>query len=190
MPKQPVPNPYGEQISKLVGYMEKAGFDDAEDRNDMYDFVAGELATFPEYVNTVAHNQAKMPLVYALYDGQELRDRITEMDTRRHNVHETAISAINTLNRYGERLGMGKVFDVDTTDRQAVADFAGAYTSAMFDEGQHKTMDEIVLQNGRKEYDASSQASRSRLEQFNQRLGSKYDDIMQNGGSDGPSYHY
>ena len=115
------------------------------DKDDALEFMSRQLMTFPDYVNCVIKEQVLMPIYSYKYEGQDYRDAVQSLDRGRRISHDAAISSVNILNRFSERLGLGKFADVDTSNRYAVADFCGAFTLETFDKGIGKTMDEAAL---------------------------------------------
>lgn len=118
---------------------------DTEFKKMACDMIGDALSRFPEYVNTVVTYQVQMPLIYAHYDGQELRDRVTELDMSRHNAHECAISSVDQLNRLCGQFGLEPFSTVDTTNRTAVADFAGEFVNETYNNAIGGTMDSLTL---------------------------------------------
>lgn len=149
---------------RLMTYMDKEGelvkavvasggapmFDSKE---EALEFIGDTLKAFPNYVNTVVAYNVKIPLIYARYDGEELRDRVVRLDTERHNAHEVAIGAVNIMNRVCEKMGLPPFAEVDTTNRAAVADFAGRFVNETYRGDRGGDMDSVAQL--REEYDAN-----------------------------------
>lgn len=100
-----------------------------------YDFIDEYLKKFAEYVSTVVEYERAMPALLARYGGEELKEKISETDSRRHAAHEAAISAVNIINRACQKLGLPPFADIDTADRRAVAEFCGDYVREVFSNG-------------------------------------------------------
>lgn len=101
-------------------------------KNEALDFLGAQLESFPRYANSVIRMEQMQPILYARYEGQELRDRVTDMDKNRRIAHEAAISSLNVLNRFSKNLGLEPFADIDTTDRYKVADFVGQYCNEVY----------------------------------------------------------
>lgn len=143
-------------------------------------FLTRAFTTFPDYANVVIRQQAMIPIWQARYDGQELRDRISEIDTTRRNMHEAAIASANMLNRMCAKNGLEPFFEGDTNDRHAVADFVGDYVNEVYNHGIGKTdgqgreltgMERAVHQR-RENYDRSVPGKRLR------EVNAKFGDIV------------
>lgn len=137
------------------------------DKEEALDFVSQRLTAFPNYANVVIREQILTPIWRVNLEGQDLRDRIMEMDQRRRSSHENAIASLNGLNRMCERLGIGKFADIDTTDRHAVADFVGDYVSEMYNNGTGKGF-EAATSTKNREYDTAR--TRQRILEMEQEL--------------------
>lgn len=130
------------------------------DRDDALQFLDQQLGHFPEYANAVITQQQQLPIIYARYEGEDLRDRVESLDRRRRNIHECAISSVNVLNRLSSRLGLEPFADVDTSDRHAVANMVGDYIGELYRTGTHG-MDEATL-NKTTEYSSRQLQDRRR----------------------------
>lgn len=118
-----------------------------EDAHDFCDFMGSRLNRFPEYVQAVAKYDNTVTLAYATMEGQDLRDRVAAADRSRKMAHDCAIDAVNILNRAFDSAGVEPFADIDTADRNAVADFAGRFTIEAFDRqiyGKDHAMDRAV----------------------------------------------
>lgn len=134
---------YAEKV-KSDGW-ENHGFDD---RDDFCQFIGGRLDSFPEYVLAVVRYDNAISLAGVTLEGEEFRDRVTTVDRSRKLAHDCAIDAVNMLNRAFARAGMEPFADVDTSNRHAVADFAGRFTIEAFDRqiyGEDHAMDRAVM---------------------------------------------
>lgn len=118
-----------------------------ENANDFCQFIGSRLDRFPEYVMAVARYDNTVSLAYATMSGEDLRDRVTSADRNRKMAHDCAIDSVNILNRAFKKAGLPPFADIDTTDRSAVADFAGRFTIEAFDRqiyGEDHAMDRAV----------------------------------------------
>ena len=151
------------------------------DKNEALDDVEKLLKAFPEYSNAVITEQQIMPTLRFRLEGQDYRDRVTELDTRRKQCHDAAIDSLNILNRLCQAHDLPKFADVDTKNRYAVADFVGNYTGELYNMGIGNTFDQVTYQQQRP-YD--TKVVRSRIDELN----AKFGDIIPGGDSDGPTY--
>ena len=128
---------YLEKQNRMLMRLEETGYEMFDgDRDEALEFMASQFSRFPNYVNIVVTQQNMMPIWRVQYEGGEIyRDRAQGMDERRKMAHDSAISAVNILNRMSVNLNLPPFTDVDTQDRRAVADFAGAYCIQVFSHG-------------------------------------------------------
>lgn len=153
---------YIEKENAIIKKLHDTNYDMFDgDRDEALDFLDSQLNSFPEYANTVIRQQQLMPIYQARYEGQDYRDAIQEMDTRRHNNHESAISSVNVLNRLSKNLGLEPFAEVDTKDRVAVADFVGDYIGDVYKTGT-KGMDAATYQKDHA-YDTAKLNQRRRM---------------------------
>ena len=113
------------------------------DSDDAFDDIGRALDAFPNYLNTVVRMTTMQPIIYARYEGQEIRDRISDLDSRRKSAHEHAISSITMLNRICDAYGTERIADIDTTNRYEVADFVGQYCAEVYETGKSKDLKEV-----------------------------------------------
>lgn len=125
-------------------------FDGSKD--DAMDFLSRQLIAFPKYANIVIKEQIMTPIWRNRCEGQDLRDRIQDMDSKRRICHENAISATNILNRLSKNLNLPAFADIDTADRHAVAEFVGGFVNEMYNNGIGNTFDDATYQKS-SEYD-------------------------------------
>lgn len=153
-------------------------------------FLTRAFTAFPDYANIVIRQQTMMPIWQARYEGQEFRDRVSELDTSRRNAHEAAISSVNMLNRMCAKHGLEPFFDGNTADRYAVADFVGDYVNEVYNHGIGKSDDkgreltgmERAVHQRHEDYDTSVPGKRLR------EVNAKFGDIVANSPSDGTEY--
>ena len=138
---------YIEKEKAIIDKMKETGFALFDgDEEEAYDTVSQSLDSFTNYANTVIRQQTMLPIYYARYDGEELRDKVTNLDTRRRYAHDNAIGNLNMLNRISDRLGLEPFADIDTSDRYKVADFIGKFVNETYNNGIGRTFDEAVLE--------------------------------------------
>lgn len=153
-------NTYLQKEENLIKAMKAEQFQLFDgDRDDAYDTLERALVSFPDYANTVIRMQIMMPIWRNRYDGEELRDRISDIDSTRHIRHEAAISGISVLNRLSRIYGLEPFADIDTNDRYAVADFVGSYISEIYEDGTKHSMDSLT-KDSTKEYPTKHIAER------------------------------
>ena len=81
-------NTYLQKEENLIKAMKAEQFQLFDgDRDDAYDTLERALVSFPDYANTVIRMQVMMPIWRNRYDGEELRDRISDIDSTRHIRH-------------------------------------------------------------------------------------------------------
>ena len=100
--------------------------------DDMLDIIINDMKSLEHYVNAVYNMEITIPLVLARYEGQDVRDRVEELDKNRNIAHERAILAVKRLNRFSGILGTSALFDGDVDDRYQVADFCFYVVSEVF----------------------------------------------------------
>lgn len=120
----------------LIKAINTKGAMNFDDKDDAYDTIGHCMESFINYQNSVIHMSIMQPIIYAKYDGQEIRDRVQDMDSRRRIAHESAISNANILNRICDMYDVDHIVNVDTSDRHAVADFIGDFCNEMYENGQ------------------------------------------------------
>ena len=108
------------------------------DREDALDTISSAFNSFPAYHNTVIRMTAIQPIIYARYEGQELRDKMEDLDNTRSSAHESAISNISMLNRICDAYGVEKIADIDTKNRYQVAEFVGQYCAEVYEAGKSR----------------------------------------------------
>ena len=118
-----------------------------KDDTDMLDIISSDMLALSSYVDAVYMMEISIPLILARYEGEEVRDRIQELDRRRRMKHERAITAVKRLNRFAEMEQVSPIFAGDMSDRYAVADFCQACVNEFFSgrDGHHEvTLDRIM----------------------------------------------
>lgn len=144
-----------EKNEKIVDYRQKeidmikaldtpAGKQYFDTKEEGLDFITDRLESFTSYVNVVVRREIMIPAWRAKFDGQELREKIQKIDSDRKICHDSATDSINILNRLCSNLGLEPFAGVDTSNRRAVADFAGMWVGQMYNNGIGETMDEVA----------------------------------------------
>ena len=138
---------------KILKALEKQNYKMFDgNKNEALDFIESTLTAFPTYANTVIREQIMTPIRRQRYEGQELRDKIQDIDEQRHWNHESAISSVNMLNRLSRNLGLELFANINTNDRHAVANMVGQYVNEVYNKGIGNTFDEATYRKS-KEYD-------------------------------------
>lgn len=128
------------------------------DKEEAFDFVSEQLEKFPQYTNIVIREQIMMPIWRFRYDGEELRDKIQDIDQKRKIAHDSAIASVNILNRLSKNLGLEPFADIDTNDRHEVANFVGQYVNEVYNKGIGNTFDDATHEKT-EEYDTKKISS-------------------------------
>lgn len=130
---------------ELMSAMKQSGYELFDhDADDTYDTLERIFSAFVEYANCVIRMQVMIPIWRSRYDGEELRDKVQDIDQARHVYHESAISSLKQLNRLCSMYGLPLYADIDTSDRYAVADFVGTWISEIYEDGKSRKMDTTV----------------------------------------------
>lgn len=119
---------YVEKEKELMDAMKQTGFELFDgSSDDAYDTLERIFMAFVDYANCVIRMQVMVPIWRNRYEGEDLRDKIQEIDHTRRIYHEAAISSLVKLNRLCKMHGLPVYSDTDTSDRYAVADFVGTW---------------------------------------------------------------
>lgn len=122
---------YKESIRSIM----EANRDDVE----MLDFVESRVNSFVDYVGHVSFMETRMQrLQIQGVRGEEWRDAAARLDERRRDKHETAMSAVNQLNRLCTASGLPLFYTgpVDHEHRNEIGDLCQAVVNEYF-EGRH-----------------------------------------------------
>ena len=138
------------------------------DAEDAYESIGTALDSFTNYANTVIHQQHMLPIYYARFEGQDLRDKIMSDDSRRKIAHDNAIAYVGFMNRLSDRLGLEPFADVDTNDRHEVARFIGDFVNETYNNGISGGFDAATYQRNT-EYEKDHV---KRLQDLDDRFGS------------------
>lgn len=104
-----------------------------KDDNDVLDIIQKDMKSIGDYFSSVYMMETSMSIIYARYEGQELRDRIEALDSNRRFCHERAIMGVKRLNRFADMKNLEPVFSGDTDDRLQIADFCRDTMVEFFD---------------------------------------------------------
>lgn len=84
------------------------------------------------YVEAVNAMEAVLTVQRFRLEPDEFREAVSEADKRRRNIHNGLIANVTILNRVCVMAEVEKIFQGDTEDRLAIADFAMEVTTEMF----------------------------------------------------------
>ncbi len=107
--------------------------DKAAAEPDDLEIIQDAIDSFTSYVKDVDIGEQQIKFAYATLDGDELRQRVAAIDTRRRRCHEAAISNAKLLNRLAEIYEVSAIFTGDFDDRLQVADFCLDITVELFE---------------------------------------------------------
>lgn len=130
-----------EHEAHLIKALRDADYQPFDDKDEAFSFLLGRYNAFVNYANIVISEQYTMPITYARYEGEDLRQRVMQADRNRKNAHDIAIDSVNILNRMSKQLGIEPFADIDTTDRHAVADTVGNFVNELYCTGTKTGMD-------------------------------------------------
>lgn len=112
---------------------------DEEFKEDDIKAVENYVMSFPEYFNSVIAYVVRGNLFGILYEGEEYRDRMTELDQRRRRYHINATDAANKLNRLAEFYHTKPIIEVgrvlnsdDIEDREFVVNYVFRFCTETF----------------------------------------------------------
>lgn len=123
------------------------------DEDEALEFIESKLLSLADYVNIVVRQQILIPLWRFRFDPDEVRQRTEDLDRQRYRIHNAAIASLTAINRLFSKHGLPAFAEVDTENRQAVADFAGSYVGDLYLQGTAHNMDEAVEAAHGEEYD-------------------------------------
>lgn len=128
---------------KFAALVEAAKND--EDREFLLETIEDKVKAFPRYVETVYSMEVLTPIIYARYEGAEIREKVTALDESRRMAHESAIASCSCLNRLCGMMGIENLCP-ETDNRAIVADFVGMFVYEMYlvGTGHVNGMDDIV----------------------------------------------
>lgn len=113
-----------------------------KNNEDVLDIIEHGMNNFMLYVQSVYTMEVRLPIIKFTKEGQDLIDAIAQLDTYRRHAHEAAIASCNVIGRIAKAADMDPLFDGDSNDRLAVADFCMQTVDEFFAErkGTDKTM--------------------------------------------------
>ena len=96
-------------------------------------YLERSMSSFPAYVTSVFNMETLMPTLRFRLEPADYREKVMELDMNRKRFHDSAIDAINGINRLCEKCGVELLFAGDTSDRNAVAEFCGSIVQEIFE---------------------------------------------------------
>lgn len=103
-----------EKVEDLVKAIKNSD-EEIEDKQDSIKDVERYILSFPEYYNSVINHVVQGSLCRVLYEGEEYRDKMMALDSRRRRCHIMATEAVNKINRLALYYGTKEIFQVDHT---------------------------------------------------------------------------
>lgn len=100
---------------------------------DMLESVNYAIESCGQYIEAVNAMEATLTVQRFRLDPDEFRDKLSEADKRRRNIHNGLIANVTILNRICKMVGVDPIFAGDVESRLEVADFAMQVTTEMFE---------------------------------------------------------
>lgn len=92
-----------------------------------------QLENFPKYIQYVLDYVIKGEVVEETNASfEQVREEKELLDRRRKQQHDSAIYALNAINRLCDAYEVKRIADIDTTDRNAVANFVGNFVMEIY----------------------------------------------------------
>lgn len=119
-------------IRKICNAIGNGFGDDKERRDKALSVFEATINSMGDYINCVLYMETGLQVARFRLEGQELRDRIMELDRRRRLAHDAMLGRVSALNRICGMVGCEPFFAGDVADRYKVADYAMTVTQALF----------------------------------------------------------
>lgn len=116
-------------------YMELVNSWAAEDV-EVVDLIVDRMNKLGDYVESVYMMEVTLPTLRFRYEGDEYREKVMALDSRRRSAHEMAISATTQLTRWAKIVGAEPMFAGDLDDRYEIADFCMEVVNEFFNGGR------------------------------------------------------
>ena len=100
--------------------------------NNGLEIINTAMKSFVDYVSGVGQAELSTKMAYATLKEEELREKVSEMDSFRHTRHEEAIANVLLVNRLAAIYNTVPVFTGDESDRLQIADFCLEVTTYLF----------------------------------------------------------
>lgn len=109
--------------------------------------------SFIDYINAVVRMETLIPLYRFRFEGDELKNRIMDLDSTRRIKHEAMITNVDILNRQCDKYGIERFID-STEDRYKVAELAGHLVGELYFGSIGMSAAEAVMKAENKDYDS------------------------------------
>lgn len=119
-------------IRKICNAIGNGFGDDKERRDKALSVFEATINSMGDYINCVLYMETGLQVARFRLEGQELRDRIMELDRRRRLAHDAMLGRVSALNRICGMVGCEPFFAGDVADRYKVTDYAMTVTQALF----------------------------------------------------------
>lgn len=111
---------------------------------DVLTVIEDQMNNLGSYVSTVYAMEVQMQTLRFRLDGEEYRDAITTLDSRRRSAHEAAIAGCSVLNRVAGMLGAAPLYAGSLEDRHEVADFCISIVDELFHGRENCSVQELI----------------------------------------------
>lgn len=147
------------------------------DRAESIKTITNPLNTMVEYTNIVATEAHRIMMAGLRANSpEEYRETVESIDRQRRNTHNSAIAGLNMLNRVCENeLHIGKFADINTENREDVADFAATVAKQQAADFDTETEPEPVTMH---EATAGETTVQKKSAERLGRLLDKYEDLL------------
>lgn len=108
-----------------------------KDDADVLFLISENMRRIVSYVNSIVQMEYMQPIIYARYEGEDIRDRIEELDRSRRIAHDAAITAVTQLCRWAKNVGIPPIFHGDCSQRYEVAEFCVELVKEFSQDGLH-----------------------------------------------------
>lgn len=143
---------YIRKIKQLYKALEDSGFQQyrtcgeslEEAKHDATEDILNATNSFNEYYNFLVIQPTRITSLSLRYEGQDYRDAIQKLDSDRKSKHDVAIGKVTQLNRQCENMKLGKFAEINTTDREAVANFIASFCAEAINR-QTTGIDDMVM---------------------------------------------
>lgn len=143
---------YIRKIKQLYKALEDSGFQQyrtcgeslEEAKHDATEDILNATNSFNEYYNFLVMQPTRITSLSLRYEGQDYRDAVQKLDSDRKSKHDVAIGKVTQLNRQCENMKLGKFAEINTTDREAVANFIASFCAEAINR-QTTGIDDMVM---------------------------------------------
>lgn len=132
-------NYYNEYMVLINTVKEK----EKEDLDGMLNFIEKDYNSFEAYINSIYNMELILPMLKFKYEGQDYRDKVMELDSRRRSAHERAMGACRSINKYCEYYGLDQMFP-DYEERSFYTDLIHRVYNDFVAAGKLKKREEFI----------------------------------------------